>query len=168
MSGSSEGETAVQEAANAEGRIRFRRDPHTPLGGALCLGDAYAQFECVTYPNDGAPHGYESVLDIPHTYTPKELRGRGVAARLCETLFEQARIEGYRVRPTCTYVSKTFLPQRPDLRELVKGLGGPRPPRVRSKEKLAAVRESQKVGWPWWNVGRLGPFAIRPSHPRRR
>ena len=52
-----------------------------------------------------------------------------------------------RVRPTCTYVSETYLPKRPHLSALVAGLDDhPDPPLGRlSKEKRSAVQRSEKV-----------------------
>lgn len=43
-----------------------------------------------------------------HTLVPYELRGRGIAARLVEALVADARSEGFRVVPQCSYVAVAF------------------------------------------------------------
>ena len=45
------------------------------------------------------------VLDIQHTRTPPEMRGQGVAEKLCDAAFEHARGAALRVLPSCSYVS---------------------------------------------------------------
>lgn len=46
----------------------------------------------------------DGVLDLRHTYTPPELRGRGLASKVVQAAFEYARENGLKVKPTCTYV----------------------------------------------------------------
>lgn len=55
-----------------------------------------------------------SVLDLQHTYVPQSLRGRGIAQHLCIAGFEYAKQQGYLVKPTCSYVSDTFLNRNPE------------------------------------------------------
>jgi predicted GNAT family acetyltransferase len=43
-----------------------------------------------------------------HTLVPDELRGRGIAARLVEALVADAREEGFRIVPQCSYVAVAF------------------------------------------------------------
>ena len=43
-----------------------------------------------------------------HTLVPPELGGRGIAARLVEALIADARAEGFKVKPVCSYVAKAF------------------------------------------------------------
>ena len=43
-----------------------------------------------------------------HTLVPPEIGGRGVAARLVDALIADAREQGFRVRPDCSYVLKAF------------------------------------------------------------
>jgi predicted GNAT family acetyltransferase len=81
----------------------------------------------------------EVVVDIVHTFVPEVHRGRGLAARLCRAAFEADDLRGCRflppiapsgeagssssysepchsellkIRPSCSYVSDTFLPRR--------------------------------------------------------
>ena len=43
-----------------------------------------------------------------HTLVPSEIGGRGVAARLVEALVADARENGFKVKPACSYVVKKF------------------------------------------------------------
>lgn len=54
-----------------------------------------------------------------HTWTPSALRGKGLAARVCEEAFAWAEANDVRVVPECSYVSDTFLAKRKDLERLV-------------------------------------------------
>lgn len=45
------------------------------------------------------------VIDFVHTYTPAELRGRGLAAQLVQTGTEFAHDRGWRIIATCSYVA---------------------------------------------------------------
>jgi predicted GNAT family acetyltransferase len=54
-------------------------------------------------------------VDFLHTFTPPELRGRGVARVIVDSALEWARGEGKRIIPTCWYVRKVL--EGPDTRE---------------------------------------------------
>lgn len=43
-----------------------------------------------------------------HTLVPSEIGGRGVAARLVEALVTDARQNGFRIDPRCSYVEALF------------------------------------------------------------
>ncbi len=43
-----------------------------------------------------------------HTLVPSALEGRGIAARLVERMVADARAEGFRIRPQCSYVVAAF------------------------------------------------------------
>lgn len=43
-----------------------------------------------------------------HTIVPPEIGGRGVAAKLVEALIADAREQGFRVDPRCSYVEAMF------------------------------------------------------------
>ena len=46
-----------------------------------------------------------TVVDFHHTWTPVELRGRGLAARLVAAGVAWARGEGLTIIPSCSYVA---------------------------------------------------------------
>jgi predicted GNAT family acetyltransferase len=43
-----------------------------------------------------------------HTLVPPEIGGRGVAAALVEALVADARADGFKIRPQCSYVVAAF------------------------------------------------------------
>ncbi len=43
-----------------------------------------------------------------HTLVPGEIGGRGVAARLVEALVADARVQGFKIAPHCSYVAAAF------------------------------------------------------------
>ena len=43
-----------------------------------------------------------------HTLVPPEIGGRGVAAKLVEALVEDARNQGFKIDPQCSYVAAAF------------------------------------------------------------
>jgi predicted GNAT family acetyltransferase len=43
-----------------------------------------------------------------HTYVPHEARGKGIAAALVEALVEDARAQGFKIEPECSYVEAAF------------------------------------------------------------
>ena len=58
------------------------------------------------------------VLDIEHTRTPPEMRGQGVAEKLCAAAFEHARSESLRVQPSCSYVRDRYLPKHAEAHDI--------------------------------------------------
>lgn len=48
----------------------------------------------------------KQTLDIYRTFVPDMLRGQGIAARLTEHALEYARIRGYTVIASCSYVER--------------------------------------------------------------
>jgi hypothetical protein len=53
-----------------------------------------------------------------HTFVPPELRGQGVAEELVRTALDEARREGRRVVPQCSYVA-LFIRRNPEFRSLM-------------------------------------------------
>lgn len=47
-------------------------------------------------------------IAVDHTYTPPEFRGQNIAFRLMERCIEDARREGTKVRPECSYAVVQF------------------------------------------------------------
>lgn len=61
-------------------------------------------------------HGDVRIAD--HTLVPPAIGGRGIAAKLVEAIIADARAEGFRINPTCSYVAASFKrhPEWADLR----------------------------------------------------
>ncbi len=49
-----------------------------------------------------------NVRAAEHTLVPPELGGRGIAGKLVDALIADARAEGFKVKPVCSYVVKAF------------------------------------------------------------
>jgi uncharacterized protein len=60
-------------------------------------------------------HG--QVMDMPHTYVPKALEGRGIAALLVAAAVAYAQAKGLKVRPSCSYVT-VYMQRHPELHAL--------------------------------------------------
>jgi predicted GNAT family acetyltransferase len=58
------------------------------------------------------------VMRIDHTGVPPEFGGRGIAARLVDAAIADARAEGFKIEPICSYVVAQFRrhPEWADLR----------------------------------------------------
>jgi predicted GNAT family acetyltransferase len=95
-----------------EGTVITRHDQgargeyHAAVPGSEAIGR-------LTYQRRG-----DDVLVADHTLVPPEIGGRGVAARLVEALVADARAEGNRIVPQCSYVEAAFRrhPEWADLR----------------------------------------------------
>ena len=48
------------------------------------------------------------VIAIDHTYTPPQFRGRNIAAKLMERGIADARRDGIKIRPECSYAVVQF------------------------------------------------------------
>lgn len=55
---------------------------------------------------------------ITHTFVPPEMRGQGVAQQLVEAIVADARAEGFRLVPQCSYAEVLFK-RRPEWADLV-------------------------------------------------
>lgn len=62
----------------------------------------------------------EGRIVFTHTFVPPELRGRGVAEVLVRTALDDARREGLRVVPECSYVA-IFIRRHPEFQDLLAG-----------------------------------------------
>jgi uncharacterized protein len=56
---------------------------------------------------------------MTHTYTPPELRGRGIAEKMVRAALDYARAEKLRVVPACSYVD-IYIQRHPEYRSLVE------------------------------------------------
>lgn len=61
--------------------------------------------------------GSENVRIATHTIVPREIGGRGIAGKLVERLIADARQEGFRIVPQCSYVAAKF-EKNPDWSDL--------------------------------------------------
>ena len=59
-------------------------------------------------------------LDYRSTFTPPELRGKGIAGKIVKFALEYARENHYKVIPSCPYV-RSYIEQDPQFRTLVSG-----------------------------------------------
>ena len=55
---------------------------------------------------------------VDHTVVPPEIGGRGIAARLVEAIVADARKQGFRIIPQCSYVDAQFR-RHPDWSDLL-------------------------------------------------
>ena len=58
------------------------------------------------------------VMHITHTHVPEAIGGRGIAGRLAEAAFHHARVEGWKVRPLCSYV-EAWVKRHPEWADLL-------------------------------------------------
>ena len=60
----------------------------------------------------------DGVKAADHTLVPPEIGGRGIAAKLVERMVADARADGFRIQPLCSYVAVAFQrhPEWADLR----------------------------------------------------
>jgi predicted GNAT family acetyltransferase len=57
------------------------------------------------------------VLDLTHTETEPELRGRGLASRVTQAALDDVRRRGEKVHPSCPF-AVTFLAEHPEYADL--------------------------------------------------
>jgi predicted GNAT family acetyltransferase len=60
----------------------------------------------------------DGTMDLDHTYTHPDLRGRGLAAQVVRAALQYARENNYKVIPTCSYV-RSFISKNDEYKELV-------------------------------------------------
>jgi predicted GNAT family acetyltransferase len=87
----------------------------------------------VTVIHNGAARRFESLVDgqlsvadyelsggvmhLTHTWVPKALQGRGIAAHLVRAALDHAKAQGLKVHPVCSYV-RLYMERHPDVHEL--------------------------------------------------
>ena len=59
----------------------------------------------------------DGVRSADSTVVPPEIGGRGIAGLLVDALIADARAQGFKVRPACSYVEKAF-EKNPDWADL--------------------------------------------------
>ena len=80
------------------------------------VADASGKLAYITYRQFDGP-----VLELDHTYVPREHRGGGIASQLAGHALEYARERGCRVVPSCPFVA-AYIERHPEYRELRVGL----------------------------------------------
>lgn len=61
---------------------------------------------------------FEGGLDLVSTYVPHAIEGRGIAATLTRHVFEYARENGLKVKPTCPYID-LYAKRHPEYSEII-------------------------------------------------
>jgi len=61
----------------------------------------------------------DTVADFNHTFTPPAFHGQGLAGLLTSFAFNTAKEQGWKVIPSCSYISNTFLPKNPQFQPVV-------------------------------------------------
>ncbi len=82
-------------------------------GGRYVIRDAAGESE-MTYSLAGG------TMVVGHTYVPPRLRGKGLAEALVKRGIEDARAEGRRIMPLCSYVRTEFR-RHPEWSDLLAG-----------------------------------------------
>lgn len=82
--------------------VTITREDGERRGAYRAKAEGHAQAGELTYQKSG------DVLVADHTYVPDELRGMGVAAKLVDALIADARAEGTKIKPLCSYVVTAF------------------------------------------------------------
>jgi predicted GNAT family acetyltransferase len=60
-----------------------------------------------------------SLMNIVHTEVPPQAEGRGIAAALVRAALAHARVLGWRVRPSCSYV-RSYMRRHVDTQDLLE------------------------------------------------
>ena len=55
----------------------------------------------------------DGVFNANHTFTPKALRGQGVAGKLYNAMVADAKAEGYKIIPGCPYICLLYTSPSP-------------------------------------------------------
>jgi uncharacterized protein len=80
----------------------------------LAVGGELAGF--VQYRDDAG------ALDLVHTEVLPAFEGRGLAGRVAQFALDDARRQGRKVVPTCSYIAR-YIERHSELRDLVAGVG---------------------------------------------
>jgi predicted GNAT family acetyltransferase len=60
-----------------------------------------------------------SLMNIVHTEVPPQAEGQGIAAALVSAALAHARAQGWRVRPSCSYVA-SYMRRHPETQDLLE------------------------------------------------
>ena len=87
-----------------------REESGTHGAYVIHLAGVERQAELTWVERDGVRHAN-------HTFVPDEMRGRGIAGKLVDALIADAREQGFRIAPECSYVAAAFR-RNPDWADL--------------------------------------------------
>jgi predicted GNAT family acetyltransferase len=59
------------------------------------------------------------LMNIVHTEVPPQAEGQGIAAALVRAALDHARAQGWRVRPSCSYV-RSYMRRNADTQDLLE------------------------------------------------
>jgi predicted GNAT family acetyltransferase len=60
-----------------------------------------------------------NLMNIVHTEVPPQAEGQGIAAALVRAALDHARAQGWRVRPSCSYV-RSYMRRHADTQDLLE------------------------------------------------
>ena len=105
-----------------EGAKRFEIELAGPDGKPQLAIAEYRMHMGVGAPAGGAVTRSAAlqVMEMHHTEVPPAGRGRGVASQLCKAAFQYCHEAGVAVRPSCSYVSDTWLPSHPEYKAMLE------------------------------------------------
>ncbi|RVQ67791.1 N-acetyltransferase [Croceicoccus ponticola] len=83
--------TITRKDSDTHGEYRAKVDGHDETGELTYRKEADGQ-----------------VLVADHTFVPPSLRGKSLAGKLVEALIADAREEGFKIKPVCSYVVTAF------------------------------------------------------------
>lgn len=84
--------------------VTITREDGASQGAYLARVEGHSETGELTYRK--AERG--KVLVADHTFVPPELRGQSVAGKLVDALIADARADGTKIRPVCSYVVAAF------------------------------------------------------------
>lgn len=61
---------------------------------------------------------HDNVLVVEHTIVPTEIGGRGIATQLLDAVLADAREQGFRIDPKCSFAARKFA-QHPEWADLL-------------------------------------------------
>lgn len=59
----------------------------------------------------------DKIMELYTTYTPPQLRGKGLAEKVVKAVLEYAKENNFKVIPTCSYV-RVFIERHPEYKSL--------------------------------------------------
>jgi phosphoribosylformimino-5-aminoimidazole carboxamide ribotide isomerase len=113
--GSSGSGGARSSSAGGAGGVTVRHDEGRSMFVATLGGDAAAEAVLVYEKGKDAI----VVVDMLSTRVPDAFRGKGVAGLLADAAFAWCRESGYKVRPSCSYISDTYASKHPEVKGML-------------------------------------------------